>query len=233
MPERQFGSTMPKKRCEKLAPEAACALLQRLQVDRRQHGEHAAHHEGQREQHVADQDENPASAQVAPAAERDDQRQRGRETGNRHGHHQQFLDRPRERVRLARQHVRGGHAEHQRAGETGDRDLDRQQDGVPVVVPDLQHPVERQAGPPAFEVVLRHSGHHRHRHRHHQEGADEEREGQQQPEDRGAALRHQPAAATVLPAAVRATARTAQVIAPSTNDNAAAIATLAASVNSV
>ena len=46
-------------------------------------------------------------------------------------------------------------------------------------------------------------------------------------------MRPYPAAATWLPATVRAAASATQVIAPSTNDSAAAIATLACSVNSV
>ena len=113
-------------------------------------------------------------------------------------------------------------------------EANRGEDGVAVSVPHFVDPAQREPALDPDQVVHGQSGEHRQPDRNDQERADGEREGELQSEEsRGVDPISQPAAATVDPAAVRASASTTQVIAPSTKLSAAAIAMLAESVNSV
>ena len=215
--------------------ERGRALLQRLQVDRHQHRQHRAHHERQREQDMADQDEHPRGAEAAGTAIGDDQRQRGRETRHRHRHHQQLLQRARQRPLSPGQHIGGGDAEHERAGEAGKRDADARGRSCRDSRPHLADPAQGQAAPDADEVVRGHAGEHRQDHRHDQERADQQRKAScaQKSEPRWRTGASSARGRDGAPAAVRAKASTIQVTAPSTNDSAAAAAMFACSVNSV
>ena len=186
---------------------------------------------------MADEDESPVCAKAASTAVGHDQRQRGSDARHGDRHHQQLLNRARERILALGQHVGRRNAEQQVARQARHRKLHRQQHRRAVVIQHLHHPLRGEAAGEAQKIILRDARQHRQHYRHNQEGAHAERERQLQPEPDRAAHAHRfapyPAAATDEPVSERANANAAQVIAPSTNDNAAAIATLACSVNSV
>src|SRR5260370_31442537 len=94
------------------------------------------------------------------------------------------------------------------------------------------HTLERPAGANAGEEIHGDARQHRQHGRHDQERRDQQREGELAGEDETTQHAH-PAAAIVVPANERASARIAQATSPRPTESAAAMARSAASVNSV
>ncbi len=185
-PARQLGSTMWKKRWRKLAPSEAAPSSSVFRSIAISTASTERTMKGSVNSTWPDQDEGPRGAEAAGGTIGDDQRQRGGEPRHRHRHHQQFLQRAGKRGLALGQHVGRGNAEHQRAAEAGERDADREEDGVAIAGPDLADPAQGQPALDADEIVHRQPGQHGEDHRHDQERADQQREGELGEEERAA-----------------------------------------------
>ena len=121
---------------------------------------------------MADQDEEPALAEITVAPIGDDQRQRDGEARDRERQRDDLLHGARQPARVAVEHIGRRHADHERDGERRERDLQGQENGCVVEPPDLADPDQRDAAPPnALKVIDGDAGHHREDRRHDQEHA--------------------------------------------------------------
>src|SRR6185312_2842114 len=181
---------------------------------------------------MADQDEDPGAAKTADAAIGQDQRERDGESRNRDRQRDDFLDNARKAAAARMQRVSRGYPNDERDEQCRERDLERTADGVGVERPDLADPVQGDTRPDAAKIIHGDTRDHGQDRRNDQEGRHKKGEGKLQAEQ-DACFRHvYPAAATVAPAKLRASARMAQATNPSPTESAAAMAIFAPSVNS-
>src|SRR6516164_7074427 len=68
MPGRAFGTMISLKRRHGKAPSESRAIVQCLDIGRAEHRQHRTDHEGQRENHMPDQNEQPGTAKIAKPA---------------------------------------------------------------------------------------------------------------------------------------------------------------------
>ena len=79
---------------------------------------------------MADQNEEPARPELPEAAIGDDQGERDGKARHGERQHDGLLDEAGDGPALARQHIGGGHADHQHHREAGERDDEREIDGL-------------------------------------------------------------------------------------------------------
>ncbi len=213
---------------EKAAPEtgaeAGGRLFEARQLNRLHHRQHRTDHKGQRKEHMADQDKQPAVAQAVKPAVKQNNAERGGEARQRHRQHQALFDASGPARRRLQQAPGGGQPDRDGNRQAADRNQQRQPEGVGVERPHLTHPLQRQAAAQADKVILRDARQHRQHHRHDHKQCRQRGNADLQPEQHATFHDGRSPPACV---SARASIRPSQATAPIATDSAAAVAKLA------